>query len=121
MNNSENDGRRRRNGKCFYLEELLVDFEREDVDRLIFAFDAQRGRVFGRSLLRHDRVPFLDEEPRRDAVHRDAHRACHIKVRWFMSALQQQQQQQQLHRKSHARGTCNTQVPRNLNEWIFFN
>ena len=59
-----------------HLEELLVDLQGEDVDRLVLALDAQRRRVLGRRLLRDDRVPLFDEEARRDAVHRDAHRSC---------------------------------------------
>ena len=50
-----------------YLKEI-VDFKREDIYRLVFAFDAQRRWIFRRTLLGHDGVPFLDKESRRDGV-----------------------------------------------------
>ena len=62
-------------GVNYYLKEFFVDFEREDIDRLIFALDAEGGRIFGGTLFRDDGVPFLDEETRRDAVDGDAHGA----------------------------------------------
>ena len=59
-----------------YLEEFFVNFKWEDIHRLVFALDTQWRRIFRRAFLRHDRIPFLNQESWRDGIDGDRDRAC---------------------------------------------